>query len=164
MVIIFIRHGEKAYRNGRSAIYAHDPPLTKRGEDKCADVSTDILKYGTPNIVYSSPYLRCRQTMECLLKRAQSKPEIIIDNRIAECLVRQSYMQVHDETAKYNPPHEKDYRDVEKRIDDFYQDVSKGHKDKVIWVVTHGIVVNHVHKAYNDEPIQVNFLDYFVIS
>ncbi len=63
MVRIYIRHSEKAYDNGKSEIYKHDPPITSRGQDAAENMSRFLCdKYGMPICIVCSPYRRTRET------------------------------------------------------------------------------------------------------
>jgi len=63
--IVWIRHAEKLYKNGRGPkeMPRHDPPILPNEEGRIRDLTKNLLKtYGEPNYLITSPFLRTRQT------------------------------------------------------------------------------------------------------
>ena len=53
-------------------------PVTEKGKKRFADMAKLLVEHGVmPQIVVTSPMLRCRQTAEILAKAVPSSPEII---------------------------------------------------------------------------------------
>lgn len=129
--IIFIRHGEKEFSNGKGPLesYQHDPSIInpsvilEKGE---------YLKtmFGKPTYCLTSPYLRCRETLFLLLQLNLSKIEynIYVDKNISEYLGNQKPYYVNGKkntiplvspgTLKFNPPHVKEpFKDLVSRCE-----------------------------------------------
>lgn len=165
MTIIFVRHGKKEYNNGGAPNYSHDPPLTQEGKEECSDVSLCMQSYGFPETVIMSPYLRTRQTTEGLIKGLKDLPDIIVDNRIAESLINQrGKILLYPETEAYDPPTSEHSIDVKERVKDFYLDIIRDHQDRVIWVVTHGIIIDFISRLHYGEKYKPQPLEFLVIE
>lgn len=120
--IIFIRHGEKEFSNGKGKeeSYQHDPPIIN--PSKILEKG-EYLKtiFGKPTYCITSPYLRCRETLFLLLHLNLSKIEynIYVDNNISEYLGNQKVYYVNGKktttplvspgTLKFNPPPVKEH-------------------------------------------------------
>lgn len=160
MTILYIRHAEKAHKNGeRNAVFAHDPELTKNGKLKSIEYGKELVeKYGPPNVIYSSPFERTRQTMNCL---ASSIPDITnlrsySCNDLSEFLGNWKPHQVklRPETAKCNPPicdHKTFEENVARHIEEFKK---IDHSNLVIWVITHRKSIREIAKNF-ELPIKV---------
>lgn len=165
MTIVFIRHSDKAYRNGKADTYSHDPPLTRGGADRCNKELSNILKYGEPDIVFVSPFLRCRQTAAHLIKSLKSQPELYVDVRVSEYLYHHdsSKISLHEDTESFNPPIDKSYSELEDRVYDFFNSIRNKYKDKVVWVITHGIIMRMVYTKCFDSELKVPYLGHFSV-
>ncbi len=156
MSVLWIRHGEKKFCNGKGipGYYNHDPPLKNDCDPKINIVGYSIfIRYGVPDKIICSPFLRTRETAEKLQKffrtNYNKSIEISIDTNIGEFLgwIKPPGLKAHvtEETSKHINPIlgiEK-VKDVEKR--------SKIHVDRVdrtenVLIVTHGIVIEFIHK------------------
>ena len=156
MSVIWIRHGEKKFRNGKGmpGYYKHDPPLKDNCDTKINIVGHSIyLKQGVPDKIICSPFLRTRETAQKIQNfffiNYNKHIDIDIDTNIGEFLgwVKPFGLkaQVSEGTSKYIKPIlgiEK-VRDVEER--------SKVHvnlinKEQNILIITHGIVIEFIHK------------------
>lgn len=163
MSLIWIRHGEKRFRNGRGepGYYRHDPPLKYYNDPKIQIVGHSIfIRFGIPNKIVCSPFLRTRETAERLKKffldNYDKNIDISVDTNIGEFLgwIKPPGLKAHvtKETSKYIEPIlgiEK-VKDVEER--------SKVHVDNIdktnnILIVTHGIVIEYIHKHLTGRKI-----------
>lgn len=168
--ILWIRHGEKAYANckGPNGCYQHDPgiigdtSIIKERGKQLVDL------YGIPAHCIVSPYRRTRETASLLLSSIDIKdrPEIRGDPSIAEYLGNQRpYLDdkkkisrkplVEPATAKFEIP-EIEETEIQLRercqkhlqyfqLDDIQKEAAPGAKI-VIWVVTHGIVIDTLYR------------------
>lgn len=142
---VFIRHAEKQYKNGKANIFSHDPAIVD-GQKLNIQALVNNLKrsHGNPDLIITSPYLRCRQTTQEIVKCLNVNVPIRIDNRISEFLGHHKSQDVHHETMKHNPPHPEIYKQFEGRVMDFYMSVSEDNRN--IWIISHGIVMKTIFK------------------
>src|SRR5213080_2332527 len=88
MTIIYIRHAEKLFSNGASGQeYSHDPDITDEGVLEANILGLKLVeKYGIPNVIYCSPLLRTRETMNSLLGKVDEAKSLVAycDVRIGE--------------------------------------------------------------------------------
>ena len=141
---IYIRHANKEYKNGKSDKYSHDPPILAEQEEDIGRLVNNLIdRYGYPKLIICSPYLRCRQTADEIIKMLGYDVPIKVDNRISEFLGHHQYQSVHDDTAKYNPPHPEKFFQFQRRVTDFYYSTPKTNG---CWIITHGIVIKTIHR------------------
>ena len=89
MSLLWIRHGEKKFKNGKGipGYSQHDPPLKENSDMKINILGHNIfLNFGIPDKIISSPFLRTRETSLKLINffRQQYSVEIpmVIDTNI----------------------------------------------------------------------------------
>jgi broad specificity phosphatase PhoE len=169
--VVWIRHAIKEYNNGYgpAGSYAHDSPIKcdqienafKRGHDL-------ILKYGVPNVVYVSPYLRTRQTMNLLT--ASVAPIAYIDRNVGEFLGHQGVYgedgDCYPETLRCNPPKCREtMNELIFRCNLHLQSTLRLSYDMTpplsgtIWVVTHGLVIRTIRKILCTNPFITDISD-----
>lgn len=148
--VVYIRHGDKEYNNGDSPLYKHDPGLTETGVEKSKIVANYLVdKWGAPDIIYTSPYRRTRET-SITMNSALTKPvEIISDVDLSEYLGNHNKipLDVTRETLYYAPPHPETFSGMTTRVYSHYSRMSnlmRSRKFKLIWVVTHGLIIKQI--------------------
>lgn len=158
-MLIFIRHGEKLYYNGRSETLKHDSPLTENGKEEATRFGKELIeKYGNPSYVFSSPYLRCRETAIAMMAASEngnSSFELYIDRRVSEYLGhhREEPLDVTEETLRYDPPHPEHFKELAARVEDAFHAYEKlESSDGPIWVITHGIVLSLINNGLGRPP------------
>ena len=111
--MIFLRHGEKKYKNGKGKKNdkQHDPPLSEKGIHKIITTTKKLVTtYGKPEIIISSPFQRNRQTTKIILETIEKSEKIIleIDPMCGEFLGFQKPIgnigDVSEETLKHTTP------------------------------------------------------------
>jgi probable phosphoglycerate mutase len=76
MNILLVRHGETDNnRLGMSGIVGNDAPLIENGRSQ-AIVASEITEDFRPTTIFSSPFLRCRQTAEVIANDTRAKIEV----------------------------------------------------------------------------------------
>jgi len=165
--VLFIRHGQKEYRNGEAtADYCLDPDLTVEGRNEAYRKFYRLCeRFGTPERIVSSPYLRTRETaqiaqtaiadyvynLESTLLQKGLIPEravrIVIpihyDTRISEYLGNHRHRDINKDlrplTLIHNPVHGENYGQYSLRVREFVNSgVANG------WYISHGIVLQSV--------------------
>ena len=156
MSLIWIRHGEKKFRNGKGipGYYKHDPPLKEDCDSKINIVGYSIyLNSGVPDKIICSPFLRTREIakklQEFFFMTYNKFVDISIDNNIREFLgwVKPPGIkaEVSEETQQYVNPIlgiEK-IKDVEERSKIHVNSINKHQK---LLIITHGIVIEFIYK------------------
>jgi broad specificity phosphatase PhoE len=167
--LIAVRHGEstgnvareaaEAERAERISIDQRDPdvPLSPRGEEQAAAVGRWLagLPDGEPALVWSSPYVRARQTAELALAAAGLDRPIRIDERlrdrelgVLDLLTGRGVAARYPEEAErrrwlgklyYRPPGGESWSDVALRLRSFLADLER--VEGTILVFCHDAVI-----------------------
>jgi broad specificity phosphatase PhoE len=167
---IFIRHADKKWKNnkGPDGCFQHDPPLKENTFTKITLFGNKlIIQHGFPNMIIMSPYLRVRQTVQELISIHTSREMYkCIDMNISEYLGNQNTnIDVSEETKYYStssnfenicrlPKPGESMRNLKNRVDDHIDSIhilsddiiNTMEDDKIIWIVTHGIIIQYIHE------------------
>src|ERR1035437_6416969 len=148
---IFVRHGEA--ENNIKGICSFDIKspyhLTETGESQSLELAKQ-LKSKKISTIYTSPYLRTRETADILCEGiGLDKKSIAVDDRIHEYNFGDfdgkkftDYLKHEEEfTTSYDVPlpNGESYQDSKNRFGQFVFDIDTKHKNETILVVTHGI-------------------------
>ena len=156
MSVAWIRHGEKIYKNGNAppGSHHHDPPLKENVNGKIKYLCEHLKdSYGVPTKIISSTFMRTRHTAGMIQRffyeKYNIKTDIYIDNNISEFLgwktPKGNVADVSKTTSSFITPIlgiEK-LEDVEERSK---QHVTNIERDGFVIVVTHGIIIDYIHK------------------
>jgi len=146
--MLYIRHGQKSYSNRRSLIYSLDPELTQIGRIEAKDRFKYLLnKFGIPNLIITSPYLRTRETAQIakniIFKETGIDVPITHDSSIGEYLGNQHNVllnsEVRPETLKYNPVPPETWDEFIKRVENHL--INKQFSG---WYITHGLFIQKI--------------------
>jgi broad specificity phosphatase PhoE len=156
MSIAWIRHGEKIYNNGNAppGSHDHDPPLKRDVKYKIKNLCEYLDSAGGfPTKIITSPFKRTRDTAALIHKyfydKYGIKIDVFVDNNVSEFLGWKrpsgSIADVSKTTSAYITPilGAENLNDVEERSK---QHVRTVHKDGFTLVVTHGIIIDYIHK------------------
>jgi len=140
--ILYIRHAEKEYKNGKNEEFSLDPDITDNGKITASNKFKLLLeKYGPPEKIISSPFLRTRTTAEIarsvIIETTNIDIEIQYDNTLGECLKNQIDKDLNiclrPETLEHNP--------IKHMTTQHYNNVIYEHTKKSeynTWYITHG--------------------------
>lgn len=147
---ILLRHGETIYQTKKKAFLYSWPEktptrLTKEGEKQIKSVAKK-LKDKKIDLIYSSDFFRTRQTAEIVAKELSLK--IKFDKQLRDInwgiyqdgpqeIYRQIFSTKKQRFSK-RPPKGESWRDVKKRMVNFFKKIEKKHKEKTILIVSHG--------------------------
>lgn len=177
---IWIRHAQKEYSNGKGPNGAkqHDSPIVSNFNTvlDIEDVTKNIIdKHDLPDMIIVSPFLRTRQTAECIIDYIEENFKKKIDMVIDE--------DIHEYLGFYRPKLNEQFPDItNETIDLMNKKLAFGEtqnelllrvtkhlqkilqiKDKKVWVVTHGIVMSKIYEfLYNNKFYRPLNLDYFM--
>jgi len=129
---VLIRHGTKQWNNGHPTLNGcpFDPPLI-------TGYSLDI-PLNRPEMVVTSPFLRCRQTAELIANGAP----IYIDSDLREYLGNWEKVWVLPETQRaISWPLIETFPQFNRRVSKI---PNKSYYRDNVWIVTHGLVIKKV--------------------
>lgn len=177
---IWIRHAQKEYSNGKgpSGSKQHDSPIVSNFNTvlDIEDVTKNIIdKHDLPDMIIVSPFLRTRQTAECIIdyieENFKKKIDVVIDEDIHEYLgfyrpkLNEQFPDITNETSDlmnkklaFGETQNELLLRVTKHLQKTLQI-----KDKKVWIVTHGIVMSKIYEfLYNNKFYRPLNLDYFM--
>lgn len=151
--MLYIRHAQKAYRNGNAKEFSLDPGLTEQGREAARNKFRELIRlHGIPSQIISSPYLRARETAqiarEVIAEANQSSVQVSCDSLIGEYLGHHRGIDLSQtlrpETLLHDPippEHWKQYSTRVRRHVKFTCDTKLAGP---IWYITHGIVIKSI--------------------
>lgn len=78
MVLYVVRHAWAVEPGDPAALTDHDRPLTKEGRKRFADVVRRLVARGVaPEVIATSPLVRCRQTAEILAEESNRAARVV---------------------------------------------------------------------------------------
>lgn len=155
--MLYIRHAKKIYNNNSSNQYCLDAPLTEEGRNDAKIKFQQLIeKYGIPDSIVTSPFLRNRETakiaQDCILATKQQLVEIKYDPKIGEYLGNQKakdiYQHLYQDTIDLNPIPVESLDQFRKRVIEHLREV----KDKYTWYISHGFFIKLIAQQYNYYP------------
>jgi len=161
-MIIYIRHAED--KEGK---YKHDAKITEKGKKKSTSLGKKLIKkYGLPNSVLCGPMRRTIKTAKYMAKNAAKNvgSHMREDRGLSRYFTgsEQKHPGVHPKYKKRIPiggSHEKFKERVRKHIERV-----KDHKGKIIWCITHTLVIKEVGNYFNVKyPEHFEFLEVLVV-
>ena len=172
---IWIRHAEKKFSNGwgSTADRQHDPGIVENITPINNLVDNLVYKYGPPDKIICSPFLRTRQTSTViknrLLEKHNKDTKIIISNEVKEylgfCKNYFGFADIDLQTEKFlGGPIKTDesINSLEKRVASHIQRLIAFEEN--VWIITHGIVMSYIYKTLTTEeaerPEPLNYLVY----
>ena len=151
--MLYIRHAQKLYRNGRSSEYSLDPGLTEEGRQAAKLKFTALVQtYKLPSKIISSPYLRARETaiiaQDIILNLTGNFIEISYDPLLGEYLGphhkhRNLNECLHAETLIHNPIPPETWDQYILRIAKYMETIQPDCWVNT-WVVTHGLIIQSI--------------------
>jgi broad specificity phosphatase PhoE len=186
--IIWIRHGNKLYCNGKApeGFHQHDPPLKEDAkEDIYKKVNHLLYEFGFPDRIICSPFLRTRQTVKIMLEqlyllnvKKASTITVEMDMNISEYLGFQkpyfSEADVDEETLELSKTKillGESLKSLNFRVKEHISNINLfEERSETIWVITHGIILNNVYycltkkngkaKQLPDRPPSLSHVDF----
>ena len=142
-----MRHGE-ALNNTNNIISSHkDNPhhLTEKGK-KQVEESISWFRDKKIDLIFSSPFIRTKETAEIVAKGIELKEEIIFDEKIGELNAGiwngkpfRDFVTffAHEDRFEKRPEDGENYADIKKRMGSFIYDLEKKYSGKNILIITH---------------------------
>ena len=145
---IIMRHGESEHNVlGILSSKADNPHhLTDAGR-MVVQATADLLDKENIDVIFTSPFVRTRETADIVVERRAFKGETIIDDRLSEFNFgdydgksveeyHRYFNALHEKLTKRLPNGENLY-DVRKRVGDFLYDIDSRYEGKHILIITH---------------------------
>lgn len=169
--LMFVRHGPKLYKNnkGPEGMPRHDPPLDNICDREIVKKFLENFnRYGYPEVIYCSPFLRTRQTLAIIKKALPPEVKIFYDKKVEEYLGFQkpvgSRADLDKITYNYTDPKlgVENFQGLKKRAINFYDSIKDSEKN--ILIITHGIFISNIALNLNLKLNQIKELEGIVIE
>jgi len=168
MTIIYIRHGKD-----KRGSHKHDEKLTKEGKKEVEAFTEKLVEeYGIPDIIYYSPFHRTRHTAKYMLRKIIELREdetktvkLKLDMNLGRFFTRKQKKRpdVRESTYRKGIIIEERWEEFKDRVEKQMSSIIK--EDKIIWNITHSLVLLQVAKLNNIERSHhVDYLDTVVIQ
>jgi len=165
--VIYVRHGDDTPDK-----HKYDEKLTKEGKEKCKVLTDKLIEeYGLPDIIYYSPFHRTRQTKKIMLNHIHKKHNIkvksVCDYRLSRFFTKKQRLNpdVRSDTLAKGAPVNESWEEFKHRVKKQLRDMETKRTEKVIWCITHTLVLSYVikKKGINHE-YSIPYLDTIVIT
>ncbi len=161
-----IRHGESINNaaNTISTVYTNPHGLTEKGREEIKEAAR-ALKKEKIDLIFSSDFVRTRETAEIIKKETSFHGEINYDKRLREISVGEfegkklnEYLDFHGSSVDYfykKPKGGEDLMDVRKRTMDFLFDIDQKYQNKNILIVSHEDTIYSLQSGSTGESPEV---------
>lgn len=165
-MLIYVRHSDDEVTD---PTHRHDPKLTKEGKYLAFKKGRTLLKkYGTPKIIYCSPFRRTKQTLKYMLyKVSRDNIQIIFDSRVSRYFSEREKANpdIDGSTKVSNVPIYETRKDFATRAQNLTTDLNihAKHDNEIVWCITHTSFYKKIAKIYNTTiPDFIPFMHYFI--
>ncbi len=176
MVVIWIRHAEKLYNNGKAFNRGkqHDSPLKIEHDlsEQIEWLAAKLIEYaGPPKKIIISPFLRTRQTAKIIMDFLKIDFDVKYSNDIMEylgfCHSKNGYADLETETLNKMKKTQlllgESIEELESRVSSHISEVKKSEEN--VWVITHGFVINKIYEIIEGKELRrVEPLEYLVLN
>lgn len=167
---IWIRHAQKEYSNSHApkGKPLHDPDIVPGAQEKIDGLRAKLIEtFGLPVWCFSSPYLRARTTADLLVGPLGTP--VTYDPKIGEYLGWQkgtldicpSTRNVVETETKL-PPLGESLRALDERCLEHLRELDRL-SSGVYWIITHGVVIEHLTRLLGLKSKEPSYLDWVVI-
>lgn len=170
MVLIYIRHSDDSKKYQEGIYHRDDAKITKRGRMLAQKISNELInKYGHPDIIYLSPFMRTKQTLEEMKKKFKKNVEIKYDNRLSRYFSSKEKKNpsCFTETFNHDVPIYENWDQFRLRVNkNFKQMLHRKYteSDKVVWCITHALPFKQIAEMNERRiPLMIPFMHYFRI-
>lgn len=171
---ILLRHGETKYQAEGKNYYLYSReeqenlPITKEAEKKIAEIAKE-LKTRRIDLIYSSDYLRTKQTAEIVSK--EIGVPVFFDKRLRDINFGvfsggdsrnfYGYFSSKAERFSQRPLEGESWGDVKEKLIEIIKDLEKKYTGKTILIVTHGdpfwLLIGIIKKLTDEELLNFKF-------
>jgi broad specificity phosphatase PhoE len=154
MPLLIVRHSDDS---DSDPTFKFDPRLTQNGKDLAHKKGNKLLKkYGTPSLIYCSPFRRTQETLKYMMKSipaAQAASiKIVYDTDLSRYFTREQKKnpEVAVSTQKANIPIYETRDDFGDRVKEVEAKLAKHiNSSEVVWCITHTTVYKRLAKSYD---------------
>lgn len=165
-VVVFIRHSEDT-----PSSHKYDEKLTENIQP-IKDLTVKLIEeYGIPDIIYYSPFHRTRQTKSIMSNHIKElygeKIKTNCDYRLSRFFTKKQRLNpdIRSDTLKKGAPINESWDEFKHRVKKQLRDMEKKRTEKVIWCITHTLVLNYVIKKKKiPHPYLIPYLDTIVVK
>lgn len=167
MKVYYVRHGQTDWNAQLKIQGSTDNPLNDIGIKQAYETKKKLENVDY-NLVICSPKIRARQTAEIITQGRNV--EIIYDDRIIERTFGESEganitdkfeKEIWDYTLNRKFKGGESFKEFEKRILEFLEDIKEKYKDRTILIVAHGgvsVIINMYLKGCSENNIMDNYV------
>jgi len=137
--------------------HAHDAPLCNNPKHNKDDIqqlvkTLCLISGEEPDQIYTSPLERCVLTAKRMKKSLETNPEIIIEPNMSRHFTysEQEKPDISKKSIKRGTPITESKKEFERRIEKHLNKIEKS-KIRVIWCVTHALVMKRVDVLNQEE-------------
>jgi 2,3-bisphosphoglycerate-dependent phosphoglycerate mutase len=167
--LVIVRHGESERNVAKDAakraelhsfgsgLRDMDTKLTPRGHQQAQAVGEHLAKQYRFDVLFTSPYLRTRETTEEIASKLTHKSPIVLEERIREIEfgvldgltpkgIKKKYPEEDARRERegkywYRPPGGESRPDVALRVQSFLGTLTRDYREKSVLIVCHSVVV-----------------------
>lgn len=161
-MIIFIRHSKEDKKISK---HRFDEHISLEGKISAENLGEKIIrKFGSPDIIYTSPYNRTLETAKALIN--ESNNELYFLNELSRFYPKREPIDLSEKTKDEQVPLHETKTQFKKRIKKLLKFLKKESKKyDLIWCVTHTSVLKEIAKLFNIEMNDwIKFNDYIIIK
>jgi len=174
--LVIIRHGESVKNIERARIDQFDSnklklditerdmdiELSEKGEWQAIATGNALAKGPKFDVVFVSPYIRCRQTADLIIEQLGYAPRVVVEERlrekefgVVENLTKKGIAKFHPEEWErrerdgryyYRPAGGESYPDVGMRVHSFLSTLARDYRKMNVLIVGHSVVVKMFRK------------------
>ncbi|VVB73945.1 2,3-bisphosphoglycerate-dependent phosphoglycerate mutase [uncultured archaeon] len=174
--LVIVRHGESVKNVEKARVDQFDSnklrlditerdmdiALSEKGEWQAIVAGKALAKRPRFDVVFVSPYIRCRQTADLMIEQLGYAPRVVVEERLREKefgvidnLTRKGIEKFHpDEWERrnrdgkyyYRPSGGESYPDVGMRVHSFLSTLTRDYRGKNVLIVCHSVVVKMFRK------------------
>jgi len=165
--VIYIRHS-----NDTRDKHKYDEKLTEEGKENCKIFVEKLIKeHGLPDIIYYSPFHRTRQTKNIMFNYIKKNHNInlknVCDYRLSRFFTEKQKKNpdIRSDTLYKGAPIDESWEEFKHRVRKQLKDMEKKRTEKIIWCITHTLVLSYVIKKKKiDHEYFIPYLDTIVIT
>ncbi len=154
--LVLIRHGETAGNLRPTALGITDLPLTERGRRQASTLAR-VFKLGQPEVIYSSPLMRAKETAEQIAKLHNMQVESLYDlmernfgfweNCAVDAISKEypeEYAAWQNDLVDFQIPGGESARAHYERLTQMVDDLLRRHTEGRVILVTHLGCIRHI--------------------
>ena len=172
MVVIYIRHSNDSKRYQESSIlHRDDLKITADGRKLARKMGKRLInKYGEPDLIFLSPFMRAKETLREMSKNFSHKPKIYYDNRLSRYFSssEKKNPSCFTETFNHNIPIYENWDEFKLRVHKNLKSMRRRgfiKSNKVVWCITHALPFIQISKICKIQiPKDIPFMYHFRVT